>query len=190
MESVDAAFRLGYEQGAQEAQMDAMAQQQQQQADEMAAQSGMQAGGDPSQEENQDPNSGPDVTGAPESAHPGGSELDQHISELEGMLGKSEMDPQELMKSVQALRKVQKEIKLQTELKKSSQAISGITKALHKPKFKISAQANHNMTNNAKKAVTMQQDIVTGIMKSWEEEEAKTGKDILSQLKVEGHIKE
>lgn len=183
MESVDTAFRLGYEQGTQDAQVDAMAQQQQQQADEMAQQMGMQ--GEQGEDPNQDPNAGPEMGESP-SAHPGGSELDQHISTLEGMLGKSELNPADLIKAVKGFRELQKNIKLQSDLKKSAEAIKGISKALHKPKFKISQQANANLTSSAKKAVSMQEKIVTDIMKTWDEEKDKTGKDILSQLKVEG----
>lgn len=185
---LDMAFRLGHEQGQQEASMDAMAQQQQQQADQMATQTGMQGDG-----QNGEGQSGEQVDqDQPQdnvSAHPGGSELDQHISELESMLGKGEVSSTDLMKSVKQLREFQKQAKLQNDLKKSSEAISGIAKALHKPAFKISQQAKHNLSSAAEKAVNMQQQIVEDVMKSWKQEEEKASKDILSQLKVEGVLK-
>lgn len=186
MESVDMAFRLGHEQGQQEALMDQMAQSQQQQADEMAQQSGMQGEGQPGDEQGQEA----DGQEPPVSAHPGGSELDQHISQLEGMLGKGEVDMAAIIKSVKGFREFQKSAKLNNDLKKSHQAIKGISKAMHKPAFKISQQANHNLSSSAKKAVGMQQKIVEDIMQSWDTETKKVGGDILSQLKVEGVIKE
>lgn len=184
MDSMDTAFRLGFEQGQQQAAQDQMAQQQQQQADEMAAQMGMEGG--EGGEEGQ-PQEGEE---APVSAHPGGSELDQHINTLESMVNKSEPDMASLIKSVKGLRELQKSIKLQNDLKKSARAISGISAALHKPKFKISQQANHNLSSSAKKAVSMQEKIVNDVMKSWDEEQKKTSGDILSQLKVEGLLPE
>lgn len=190
LDDLDMAFRLGHEQGQQEAMMDSMAQQQQQQADEMAAQSGMQGDG---QDPNQDPNAGPEMEGQEPavSANPQGSELDKHINELESMLQKSEsLDPKDLSNLLVNLKKAKYKMAQEIELKKSHQAISGIAKAMHKPKFKIGQQANHNLTNSAKRAVGMQQEIVENIMKSWEEEKTKAGKDILSQLKVEGILKE
>lgn len=182
MQSVDASFRLGFEQGAQDAQMQAAQDQAQQQA-EMQAQGG-------------DPNAQPGEEGQPQeqeqqpdSAHPEGSELDQHIQELESMLGKGEIDMTSLIKSVKGFREFQTSLKQKSDLKKSHQAISEISKALHKPKYKIGVQANHNLSSSAKKAVTMQQEIVENIMKSWDEEKEKTGKGIVTQLKVEGLIK-
>lgn len=185
LEDMDMAFRLGHEQGQQEAQMDQMAQAQQQQADEVAQQSGMQGEGQPGEEQAQE------VEGQePVSAHPGGSELDQHITQLEGMLGKGEVDMATLIKSVKGFRNFQKNNQLQNDLKKSAMAIKGISKAMHKPAFKISQQANANLSSSAKKAVGMQQQIVEDIMKSWDTETKKAGTDILSHLKAEGVIKE
>jgi hypothetical protein len=194
MESVDAAFRLGYEQGAKEAQVDSIQQQQQQEADQMAAQAnGM---GDPSQEQgedpNQDPNAGPEVEGPPPSANPQGSELDKHINELESMLQKNEdgkIDVAAALAAINSLKLTRKEIAFQAELKKSAEAIPEIAKALNKPKFKIGQNANHNLSTSAKNAVNMQEKIVTDIMKSWEEEEKKTKQDILSQIKNEVAVK-
>lgn len=190
LNDMDMAFRLGHEQGQQEAAMDSIAQQQQQQADEMAAQTGMQGEGQgQGDDDNTNPNAGPEIDGQ-DSAHPAGSELDQHINELEGMLGKNEVDLGTLAKSIKGFRALQSKIQLANDLKKSAKAIPAIAKALHKPKFKISQNANANLSNSAKKAVGMQQQIVEDVMKSWDEEAKKTGGDILSQLKVEGILKD
>lgn len=188
MESVDTAFRLGYEQGQNDAAVENVQQQQQQQAEQEMANA--QAAG--MQGDEQDPNAQQDPSQAeqaPDSAHPGGSELDQHISQLESMLGKGEIDMTSMMKSIAEMRKIQKKIVFESELKKSAQAIPEIAKNLHKPKFKISAQANHNLTSNAKKAVNMQEKIVSDIMAKWEEESKASAKSILDVIKVEGLTK-
>lgn len=195
MHSVDVAFRLGYEQGAKEAQMDQMVQQQQEQQAMEQQQAG--AMGDPSQGgAPQDPGADsagqePQVQGQeqmePASEHPDGSELDQHIAKLEGMLGKSE--PEEMIKALHELKSFRKSQLQAIELKKSYEAISGISKALHKPAFKLSRQASHNMNDNAKKAVSLQHKIVDDVMKKWEEEEYKAAKNIHQILSVEGLVK-
>lgn len=192
MESVDAAFRLGFEQGAVQAQQDMMMMQQQQ-AMEMQAQAQSDApgqegygnqGSPAGAEQMQNPNG--EEVGQPDSQNPAGSELDQHIQKLESMLGKSELSPAELMETVQNLRKSQAKLVEAQELKKSAKAIPAIAKALHKPAFKIGQQASHNMNSNAKAAITMQHKIVSDIMKSWEAEENKASKDIKAVLNLEG----
>ena len=75
-------------------------------------------------------------------------------------------------------------------MKKSQDAVSGIAKALHKPAYKMSVQASHNLNDNAKKAVSMQHKIVTDIMKSWEKQETKAANSIESILNVENLLKE
>lgn len=189
MSSVDAAFRLGYEQGAKEAQMNQMMEQQQQQAELAAAQVGAPQG-QPGKDAQpgQEPQPGEEQPQEPDSQHPDGSELDQHIAQLEGMLGKGEVSVTDLNKTLNDLKSLQKSYKGQLELRKSAQAVKGIIKALHKPEFKISQQANHNMSKNAKESVNMQQKIVQDIFKSWADQEKKASKDILSTLNVEGLI--
>jgi hypothetical protein len=193
MHSVDVAFRLGYEQGAKEAQMDQMMQQQQeQQAMEQEQAAAM---GDPSQggapQEAAEAGQEPQVQGQeqmePASEHPDGSELDQHIAKLEGMLGKSE--PEEMAKALHELKSFRKSQLQAIELKKSYEAINGISKALHKPAFKLSRQASHNMNSNAKTAVSLQHKIVDDVMKKWEEEEHKAAKNIHQIISVEGLTK-
>lgn len=180
MNSVETAFRLGFEQGKQQAQMDSMAQEQQQAMDSMNAQNMQpQDGQNPEapQEEGQE---------QPMSAHPEGSELDQHIAELEGLLGKSELKADDLQKALGKLKEDRKKSIQETELKKSAQAIKGIAKNLHKPQFKMSKEASHNVTDNSKKALSMQQQIVSDVMKAWTEEESKASNDISNILNIEG----
>jgi hypothetical protein len=207
MNSVDMAFRLGFEQGAQQATQDA-AMQQQQQAEEAAAQQPPGGGGAPGDDSGAsapgDDQAAPMPGGATpasapqpavpmaESEHPDGTELDQHISKLESMLSKSELDPAErsdIMKSVEGIRAFRRDQVQAIELKKSHEAIKGIALALHRPAFKVSSQANHNMTSNAKQAVSMQEKIVGDVMSKWADEEARGSKDILAQLGIQGVTK-
>lgn len=199
MNAVDTAFRLGFEQGKQQAELDNMSQQQMQ-AQEMATAAAGAPPSGPTESGSPEPGGEPQVEGkeemeqpvdAPmqESEHPDGTELDQHIAKLEALLGKSEIAPEDLTKAlseIKALRKSQVEA---IELKKSAQAIKEISKALHRPSFKLSAQASHNMSDTAKRAVSMQHKIVDNIMQKWEEEEAKTLKGIGQIISVEGLTK-
>jgi hypothetical protein len=188
MEAVDTAFALGFEQGQVQAQQDQMMQQQQQQleAQQNAQQGGFGEGhgaeGSPAGAEQQANPNGGEMPQEPDSQNPAGSELDQHIEKLESMVSKSEVSPAELMGFLNDLRKSQADAQQAAELKKSSLAIKGIAKALHKPAFKIGQQASHNMNSNAKAAVTMQHKIVNDIMKAWDDESNKASKDIKSVL--------
>lgn len=191
MESVDQAFRLGFEQGAVQGMQDA--QMQAQQAQQEAQQNGM--GGDmggigqgqgsegspAGTEQMENPNGG-GIQDIPDSENPAGSELDQHIAKLESMVSKSDTSPADLAKAISQLQSLRKSeatrITFNREMKKSTQAISGIAKVLHKPAFKIGQQASHNMNSTAKEAVGMQHKIVGDIMKSWEEEEKSATSDI------------
>lgn len=181
MESVDAAFRMGFEQGAVQAQQDQMMQQQQQQAElEQAQAAGMGGGAEGSQpgaEQMANPNGGAVGNMEPDSENPAGSELDQHIAKLESMLGKSEKI-EGLAETIAGLKNFKKEIAFQVEMKKSQMAIPAIAKALHKPAFKIGQQASHNMTSNAKAAVGMQEKIVNDLMKAMDEEANKASSSI------------
>lgn len=222
MNAVDMAFRLGVEEGLKQGQLDSANQQlataQAQQQDAAAAGA---PGGDPAGKPNNNGQPGtPDQGGAPDksgaasvqpppvegaapagaapmqdSEHPDGSELDQHIATLEGMLKKAEdqgfdgIDFNSIQDSISGLKKMQRELHQKSELKKSQMAISNIAKAMHKPQFKFGVQAQHNLSSSAKAAVTMQQEIVQDVFKKWEEEEKKAGKDILSTLNIEGIVK-
>jgi hypothetical protein len=187
MNAVDVAWRDGYEQGMKDSQIEQM--QQQQQQDEMAAQAAAQ-GGMPGQEggmpEDQQAAAEAQEPGveAPDSEHPDGSELDQHIKKLESMLGKGELPASD----VQDLKKTLNEIKLyqgNISLIKSMESVKN-TK-MRKPVF-IAPRASINLNDNAKKALGMQEKIVGDIMKSWEEEERRASKDITSQLNLENIV--
>lgn len=192
MNDLDVAFRLGFEQGGQQAQQDQAMQQEQQAQEIQTAAAGAQPGqpgaegaapgGDPGMDQNS--------AGAPEtgSEHPQGSELDQHIAKLESMIAKAEKSsPEELKKSFaefqtigQDLKKLQKSWQEQSDLRKSAAAIKGIAKALHKPAFKMSKQASVNLNDNAKQAVSMQHRIVNDVMAKMEEEEKRAPDNILA----------
>lgn len=165
MSSVDQAFRLGYEQGMQKAQQESM--QQPMPEETVPGQENVQPG---TEEEN-------------------GSELDSYISQLEGMVGNKDAKEEDIKKTLHGIKIFRKKQLEQIELKKSAQAIPEIAKALHKPSYKANVQATQNLTDNAKKAVTMQQKIVTDIMEKWEKEEIKAAKDIKTAIEIEGLLK-
>ena len=223
MNAVDMAFRLGVEEGLKQGQLDSaqqqLAQAQEQAAGAMAGGPGGDpaagggaggqlpggkvnnngAPGTPDQGEGNDKSGAasvqPGAAPAPmaESEHPEGSELDQHIATLEGMLKKNEgdekFDAESIEKSISGLKKLKFDMHQRSELKKSHAAISNIAKAMHKPQFKFGVQANHNLSTTAKAAATMQHEIVQDVFKKWEEEEKKASKDILSTLNIEGIVK-
>lgn len=195
MNDLDMAFRLGFEQGTQQAQQDQamQAQAQQQQLDQMAAGGGMP--GQPGQEgaPGQEQPGQPGQEGAP-GQPPGAeaqdpmagqpSELDQHISKLEGMIAKSE--DLELKNTLHGLVSMRKAELQSTQLKKNEQAIKGIAKALHKPHFKMSQTAVHNLSTSAKQGASMQHRIVNDVMSKMEAEEKRASKDIKEILNIEG----
>lgn len=191
MESVDMAFRLGYEQGGQEATQAAQQQQTQQIQGMQQSSTGSQE--DPDAQPGQNGNgatmpAGPGLgiqDSTTQSENPAGTELDQHIQKLESMVNKSE----EIQATITGLKSLQKSMQLKHEMKKSAQTIPAIAKALHKPAFKMSQHANHNLSSNAKQAVNMQQKIVEDIMQKWEQEESGAKQDILAQLGIEGLTK-
>jgi hypothetical protein len=190
MNSVDTAFRLGFEQGMQkQQQQQAQEQAMQQQQMQMAAMQGApgQEGGAPGEEQPQEGAAGPEA--GPQAAGPSqqGSELDQHIAELESMLSKSE--DLEVKKSLQKLIAFRKSELQAIELKKSEKAIHGIAKALKVPSSFVSPTASANLNPTAKAALTMQEKIVGDIMKSWEQEEKRASTDIASILANEGLTK-
>jgi len=205
MNDLDMAFRLGFEQGQQQSQNDQMAQAQaeQQQAEEMAAQGGQpgeagqpgesgQPGAVPGGAQPASPGEqkvGEQAALPPQSQNPAGSELDQHIEKLESMIGKPGVNSSELAKSIGDLRSFHKSWKQQEDLKKSAEAISGIAKALHKPSFKMNTQASHNLSSDAKRAVSMQHKIVNDVMAKMEAEELRASKEIKNILNIEGFTK-
>lgn len=165
MSSVDQAFKLGYEQGMKQAQLDSMQQ--------MA------------QPVNEEPVPGQENGTSDEN----GSELDQYIAQLESMVGNKDSSEEEVKKALDGIKSFRKNQLQQIELKKSAQAIPEISKALHKPSFKMNVIATQNMTDNSKKAVSMQQKIVTDIMEKWEKEEHKAAQEIKKAIDIEGLLK-
>lgn len=166
MNDVDVSFRLGCEQGMQMAQQQQM-QDQQAQEQEMAQQQQGQPGeeGAPQEQQGQD------------SQNPQGSELDQHISTLEGMVSKSELTEDDL----QTIKKSIEELKFGIEMKKSDKAIVGIAKALA-PKSPVTmrSSAANNLDQKQKNALTMQEKIVGNIMSQWDRHESDLAKNINS----------
>lgn len=201
-ESVDVAFRLGFEQGAQAQQQQQMQDQQQQIADQQAAQAqaaagGGQFGGDGG--EGQPPGAdqggaqlsedsrgvGQQAQGAGGSAGP--SELDNHIGELEGLMAKAEYGTEgweTLKKSLDTL----KSYKAQIDFKKNEQLIKSIGENLRKP-LKLNIKANHNMAPQAKSALSLQHKIVGEIMDQWEKEEKGIPTEITKILQSESIVK-
>jgi hypothetical protein len=177
-DAVDVAFRLGFEQGANNAQLQ---QAQQDQASAQAAQGGM-PGQDPNAQPGQEMNS-------PES--PDGSELDQHIGQLESMLQKADptsMEALSLKKSLDGIKAFQSSLKQAYDLKKSEKAIAAISKAM-KPKFTIGNGIIKNLSPSGEKALNSQQQIVDDLMKSFEAEEKKAAESIAKTLSLEQVLK-
>ena len=204
-ESVDVAFRLGFEQGTMAAQQQQMQQQQQQMADQQAQEAQMAAQG-MGGESGQDPGQSGQESGQPgaqiqddsrgvgqqamgadgNSPQPGmgGSELDQHIGQLEGLMAKSEYGTEQwetLKKSLEGL----KSIKVTLDLKKNEQLIKSIGANLKKP-LVFSGRAKHNLSAPAKAAVNMQYKIVNELMDTWEAEEKGLPTEIQKILQGEG----
>jgi hypothetical protein len=181
LDAVDVSFRLGFEQGAQQAQVQ---QAQQQQADAQAAQQAA-AGQQPGAPGEEDPN-------AQMEAGSDGSELDQHIGKLESMLQKTEVGSLEYMdfkKSLDGIKSYQAEIKQKHDLKKSEMAISSINKALKSP-FTFSKAATKNLSEPAKKALTMQEQIVDDFMKSFDEEKEKASQSVTKAIDLAQILKD
>ena len=198
MESVDAAFRLGFEQGALQSQQDQVAQQ-----DQMAQQQQMQQQAQQDQMNTVQPGQEQPEQEQPEQEQPeqeqpeqeqsqldqGGSELDQHIATLESMVSNGNAQPEEIQKALHNLKSFRQNQLQEIELQKSAKSISAISQALHKPAFKLGVQASHNMTSNSKQALGMQHKIVEDILNKWEQEEQKATHDIKDILNIEGLFK-
>lgn len=170
-DAVDVAFRLGYEAGAQGAQL--------QQAQQAAA---VQPGQDPNAQPGQEMNS---------PASPDGSELDQHIGTLQGMLSQSKPGTPEqasLQKSLDGIRFFRSTLKQNSDLIKSEKAIKEISKNLKTP-FTLSKAASKNMSQPAQKALSMQEQMVEDLMKSMAEEEKKATEIITKTLDFEQLLK-
>ena len=179
-DATDVAYRLGYEKGmkdgTQAAQMQAMAQQQQAQAAMMGAGAPGQPGQDPSMGgdpamQGGDPSQGgmpPEAggddeammgAGAPgdqEMADAGGSELDQHINELQGLVAKGEK-PTVL------------------DIRKAVTALAGIRK-----------NQKNAWAKKTDKVVSEQKKVVDNILKKWDKEAQKPSEGLEQIIKEHG----
>ena len=180
-ETVDLAWRLGFEQGLKEAQLD--------QAQQATAQSEAMAANQPGQpgEESAQPGEESEAE-SPVSQNPNGDELDQHIAKLEGMLGKSEissMDMQDLKKTLSDIRSLQ----VQISLTKSMNSIK-TTKLAKSQAISFSPKVEANLPAPAKKALSLQEKIVGDIFSKWEKDEKKASNDIMSILSSSNTLKD
>lgn len=183
---IDMSFRLGVEQGMQQAQQQqALDAQAQAKEAELNAQNGIQAGATQTQpgqpEQPGQPGQSPEQAAT-------SSELDQHIAKLESMLGQKP-EP-ELQKSLQAIVSLRKKEKDLSDMKKAEEAIKGIAAALHKPSLAIGVRASTNLNQSNKDALASQHKIVNDVMASWAEEEKRASKDISTILGVENLLKQ
>lgn len=184
-ETADLAWRLGYEQGLKDSQLEQM-QQQQAQADQMA----MAANGQPQpgQEGEQPGQEAEAQPGQPQSQNPNGDELDQHIEKLSSMLGKSEissMDLGDLKKTLSDIRSLQ----VQISLTKSMESIKNTKFSPLKKSQSLSPRLQANLPEPAKKALSMQENIVKSVFDKWAKDEQQAASDISSIIGIEGITK-
>ena len=182
-ETVDLAWRLGFEQGAQQAQLDQAAQQQQQ-ADQMA----MAANGQPPQPGQEAAPGEEAQPGQPQSQNPNGDELDRHISKLEGMLGKSEISSLDLGDLKKTLSDI-KSLQIQINLTKSMESIKNTKLSKLQKSTILSPRLQANLPEPAKKALSMQENIVKSVFDKWAKDESQAASDIGSILNIEGIVK-
>lgn len=171
-ETVDLAFRMGVEEGMRQGQVQQAAQAQA----EAAAAQGQPV--QPGQEMN-----------SPE--QPDGSELDQHISQLESMVGGQSSNPEEqaaIKKSLEGIKEFRHTLKQASELRKAETAIAAIGKAMKSP-FTLGKAATKNLSDSGKKALNDQEKIVADLMKSFEEEEKRAAESITKTLSIEQLLK-
>lgn len=173
-EATDVAYRLGYEQGmkdgTQAAQMQAMAQQQMMMGAQGGA-PGAEGGGDPSQDPTMQGGGDPamqDAGGAPEGMDAGGgedpamdeaaggSELDNHINELQSLVSKGQK-PSVL------------------DLRKAVEALAGIRKA-----------QKDIWSKKVAKNTSVQKQLVTNILAKWEKEAVKPSEGLEEIIKEHG----
>lgn len=176
-DTVDLAFRLGVEEGMRQGQV-----QQAQQAQQAAAAAQMQPGQDPNAQPGQEMN---------DPGSPDGSELDQHIGQLESMLQGSKpgsMEQQGLQKSLDGIKAFRSNLKQASDLRKSEKAIREIGKAINAP-FTLNKAATKNLSESGKKALNMQEQIVSDLMKAMDEEQAKAAEAITKTLNFEQVLK-
>lgn len=177
-ETVDLAWRLGYEQGLKDSQIDQAAQQMAQPQMDPNVPQGAQGV--------EKPDTSPTEVSEqpPTSQNPQGNELDQHIEKLEGILGKAEITPfelQDLKKTLSDIRSLQ----VQINLTKSLDSIKA-TKLTKSQPITFSPKNQANLPEVAKKSLSMQEKIVSDIFSKWGKDESKASSDISSILGIEG----
>ena len=189
-ETVDLAWRLGFEQGVQQAQLDQVVQQQAQ-ADQMAmAANGQPQPGQPGEEDQSpegQPGQGQD-NGQPQSQNPNGDELDQHIQKLESMLGKTEINPMELGDLKKTLNDI-RSLQVQISLTKSLDSIKNTKFGKLQKSQPLSPRLQANLPEPAKKALSMQENIVKDVFAKWAKDESQAASSISSILNVDGIVK-
>lgn len=171
MDSIDVAWRDGYENGMKDAQLEQV--QQQQMQDQAMAQQGA-----PGAEQQPDEQ----IADEPTSEHPGGSELDQHIAKLESLIGKSEIGASD----VESLKKALSDIKLyqsQIALTKSMESAKKVTMRKSFVNLKPLAKSE---APKVTATMQLQKQIVGDAMKAWADEETRAKSSILEVAKLEG----
>jgi NADH dehydrogenase/NADH:ubiquinone oxidoreductase subunit G len=174
IKSSDLAFRLGYEQGMKDAQVENMQMQMQQQAEQAAQQAAMMQGGQPGQEgepmseeeaamqeQGGAPQDEQDMEQAPmedeqEMVQGQGTELDNHINELESLVAKGQKPTV-------------------TDLRKAVEALSDLRKN-QKSKMKANKPA----------VASAQKKLVDNILGKWERESKMTAENLEELIATEG----
>jgi hypothetical protein len=186
MSSVDSAWQDGYQHGLQDSQVEQAAQQQQE-ADQMAmAANGQPPMGQPGEESGVPGEA--EQSEAPQSQNPNGDELDQHISKLEGLLGKAEINPIELGDLKKTLSDI-RSLQVQINLTKSLESIKNTKLRPLNKSISFTPKTKANLPEPARKALTLQEKIVGDIFAKWEKDEQKAASDIGSILNIEGITK-
>jgi hypothetical protein len=114
----------------------------------------------------------------------GGSELDSHIGELEGLMAKSEYGSEQWETLNRSLANL-KSIKVTLDLSKNQELIKSIGRNLNRP-LVIGGRAKHNTPSHTKEALSLQHKIVGDIMKTWDNEKAGIPTEISAILRSEG----
>ena len=187
MSSIDSSWQDGYQHGLQDSQVDQVAQQQAQ-ADQMAmAANGQPQPGQPGEEGEAAPGE-ETQPGQPQSQNPNGDELDQHIQKLESMLGKTEINPMELGDLKKTLADI-RSLQVQINLTKSLESIKNTKLAPLKKSISFSPRVQANLPEPAKKALSLQENIVKSVFEKWSKDESQAASQIGSILNVDGIVK-
>ena len=173
--AVDNAFRMGMEQGLLQAQIQQVQDQQMQAQAQQGQASPAQSGGSTDVNGNEigqtadtkvsepkfpEPGQEPEQS---QQQHPSGTPLDQHISELEGLMGKSELSDDDIKKALEHI-----------------QLIKNDSHSHH------TREMSPNLDHSSKEALKMQSDIVSKVFSNWEKEEKRASNDILNTLNMDG----